>query len=92
MVMKDADEGDELEVQTMDFETYVGSVVGSEVSKGYLKVELEGTGIDVDKVEAVSRKDDVWSRPRLHFTEREKENDRTVIRFDSTDLYGVFWP
>lgn len=92
MVLKDVEEGDELEVQTMDFETYVGSVVSSEVAEGYVRVELEGTGIDVDKVEAASRKDDVWSRPRLLFTEREKKNGRTVRRFDNTDLYGVFWP
>jgi len=92
MVMKDADEGDELEVETVDHETYVGRVVPSEVLEEYVKLELEETGIDADEVKLVTKKDDIWSRPRLKFIERKKEDGGMVTQVDSTDVYGVFWP
>lgn len=92
MVMKDADEGDELEVETVDFETYVGRVTGSETSDEYVRLELEGTGLDVDEVALISRKDDVWSRPTLQTTEVEKKDGGTVIRYGDEKVYGVFWP
>ncbi len=92
MVMKDVDKGDELEVETVDHETYVGYVIPVEVSDEYVRLELDETGIDADEVKLSTRKDDVWSRPRLRTTEVEEMDDRTVRRSDSTDVYGVFWP
>jgi len=92
MVMKDADEGDELEVETVDHETYMGRVVESKVSDEYVKLELAETGIDADEVEVVTQKDDVWVRPRLKRTNQEELEDRGTTRVELTDLYGVFWP
>lgn len=93
MVMKDADEGDELEVETVDHEIYVGRVVPSEVLEEYVKLELKETGIDAYEVNLVTKKNGVWSRPRLIFIDRKKKEDGGMVeQIDSTDVYGVFWP